>query len=1110
MPSKSRHVKENRSDGHELPAFDSDALSSLTQKIQNNLRKDGPEKVSKPSPATLNGKKVKKKKNKKKEDENREPPMGSARVGAKTEKKIGKSQSGQKQNSSLIPEFSQGKKRSRDGRVKEPREQKSGENVNGIKLGVRAPKPASGGDLNVDEDVQALGGTQEDIDLVRNVPSDSEIEGEDESNGSIATELQRFIRQLGVDTVGKQQLANDNPASDSDDEAPTLSQNAVVNGRANSDQPNGPDMNVLLTKTVGKGGKGTIPLSFEPQSEWHAVELPALPKFPYEATALPKSLTDRLHEHAKSLLERENKQYSAHKPSASSAHQFYSTIMSTGTLSDKISALTLSVQESPVHNMKALESLVGLARKRSRGQAVEVLGALKDLFGLGNLLPSNRKLRTFAGQPAIPAVFEPTNFQWTPKDPLPKHLQASHLIVWAYEDWLKAIYFEVLKIIETWCNDEVVFARGKAVDYLCQLLKEKPEQEANLLRLLVNKLGDSDKKIASKTSFHILQLETTHPLMKPTIITAIESDLLFRPGQSLHAKYYATITLNQTVLSGTEEGVARKLLDIYFSLFVKLLEKPESGKPTDVDPNKVIINRNGEVQGGGAAGGKKALKKQAEKEKSTAADEELCEKMISAVLTGVNRAIPFISTNDESFERHIGTLFKVTHSSNFNTSIQALMLIQQLTGTHQGLVDRFYRTLYESLLDPRLLTSSKQALYLNLLFRALRSDLNLKRVKAFAKRLLQVVALHQPSFTCGTIYLLRELESVFANLQAFIDQAPEDDDDEEHFKDVDQGHSNVPFTPNHEAPLVNAVSTRGTQESRQYDGRKRDPEHSNADYSCLWELTPFLQHYHPSVSLFASRLLTHHPMPPKPDLSLNTLIHFLDRFVYRNPKTTNASRGASIMQPMASGDSSALLVSAYSNKGRNRQPVNSEAFWKQDTGKVGADEVFFHRYFNALGKGREKAKKKKADKKRKDGEDSESEGDEDEIWKALVDSRPELDEDSDGGIFSEDDLGSEMDVLGDADDGPEDGEGEDLDDAQLSDSSFDLDDDDDEALLDSDEDAPIKEGDFDPESQLSKSKKTTTSGAPEEGEKRSVKRRRLKNLPTFASADDYAKMLDDD
>ena len=772
--------------------------------------------------------------------------------------------------------------------------------------------------------------------------------------------------------------------------------------------------------------------------------------------------------------------------------------MSTGTLSDKISALTLSVQESPVHNMKALESLVSLASKRSRGQAVEVLGALKDLFGPGNLLPSDRKLKTFASQPALCNAFDPTDFHWASGDPLPKELEEAHLISWAYEDWLKSTFFEVLKIIETWCNDEVVFARGKAVDYVCQLLKEKPEQEANLLRLLVNKLGDSDKKIASKTSFNILQLEATHPLMKPTIIAAIESDILFRPGQSSCAKYYASITLNQTVLSGKEGGVARKLLDIYFGLFIQLLEKPKEAKSAAAGVNGISINRKGEVQGGGGSAGKKAQKKLAENEKSTTADEDLREKMLSAVLTGVNRAIPFTDTTDEYFERHLDTLFKVTHSSNFNTSIQALMLIQQLNGPHQSSTDRFFRTLYESLLDSRLLTSSKQALYLNLLFRAMRSDLNVKRVKAFAKRLLQVVAMHQPSFTCGTLYLLRELESVFANLESFIDQAEvNSDEEEEDFRDVQEQ------LPNKIIPDVEPSPRKTNKLASKYDGRKRDPEYSNADKSTLWEVTPFLQHYHPSVSLFATRLLTHSEMPPKPDLSLNTLIHFLDRFVYRNPKATNTPKGASIMQPMAGGDSSALLVSAYSNKSSNEPPVNSEAFWKQESEKVNADEVFFHKYFNTLGRGKEKASKKKSERKADSAKsDSEDEGDEDEIWKALVESRPELDEGSDSG-FEDNDIESDMEEMdidglgselgkedGSADGGfPEGAEG-------FPDLDEDDEDDEDEVPIDI-EDASDKEV---------TSSKLESVVQPETGKR--GKRRRLKNLPTFASADDYAEMLE--
>ena len=777
--------------------------------------------------------------------------------------------------------------------------------------------------------------------------------------------------------------------------------------------------------------------------------------------------------------------------------------MSTGTLSDKISALTLSVQESPVHNMKALEGLISLASKRSRGQAVEVLGALKDLFGPGNLLPSDRKLRAFANQPALSNAFGPLNLHWTSRDPLPGKIEEIHLVSWAYEDWLKSTFFEVLIIIETWCNDEVVFVRSKAVDYVCQLLKAKPEQEANLLRLLVNKLGDSDKKIASKTSFSILQLEAAHPLMKPTIIAAIESELLFRPSQSLHAKYYASITLNQTVLSGKEGDVARKLLDIYFSLFIKLLESLDGVKPAATDVSISSINKKGEVQGGGGFVGKKALKKLAEEQKATTADEDLKEKMLSAVLTGVNRAIPFTDTSDELFERQLDTLFKVTHSSNFNTSTQALMLIQQLNRPHQGSMDRFYRTLYESLFDARLLMSSKQTLYLNLLFRALRSDLNVKRIKAFEKRLLQVVAMHQPSFICGTLYLLGELESINPHLEVFIDQREEDSGDEENFRDVEEQ------LPNRTIAGRGASSQKINTLAAKYDGRKRDPKHSNADRSSLWEATLFLQHYHPSVALFATRLLTHNGMPPKPDLSMNTLIHFLDRFVYRNPKATNAPRGASIMQPMAGGDSSALLVSAYSGESNTRQPVNSEAFWKQASEKVNADEVFFHKYFSTFGRGKGKTGKKKTQRKA-EAEDSEDGADEDEIWEALMQSKPELDEGSDSG-FGDENAESEMDEMnhdelkgktvkvdesarGNLAGGPKD--------------LLELDDDDHEVFLDSDDDSSLSdlEGAFDEEVTSSKPNSTVKL----EKEKHGSKRRRLRDLPTFASVDEYAKLLDED
>lgn len=179
------------------------------------------------------------------------------------------------------------------------------------------------------------------------------------------------------------------------------------------------------------------------------------------------------------------------------------------------------------------------------------------------------------------------------------------------------------------------------------------------------------------------------------------------------------------------------------------------------------------------------------------------------------------------------TLFRITHSSNFNTSIQALMLIEQLATAKHLSVDRFYRTLYESLLDPRLITSSKHALYLNLLFRALRSDLNIRRVKAFVKRMTQVITLHQPAFICGIIYLIRELEGIFPGLKSlFKDPEVTDEEEEEIFRDVPEDGAAVIELP----PVVEKVGFT----SEAYDGRKRDPEHSNADKSCLWEIVSLI------------------------------------------------------------------------------------------------------------------------------------------------------------------------------------------------------------------------------------------------------------------------------
>lgn len=188
------------------------------------------------------------------------------------------------------------------------------------------------------------------------------------------------------------------------------------------------------------------------------------------------------------------------------------------------------------------------------------------------------------------------------------------------------------------------------------------------------------------------------------------------------------------------------------------------------------------------------------------------------------------------------TLFRITHNGTFNISIQALNLIHQVTSAKETVSERFYRTLYESLLDPRLATSSKQAMYLNLLFKAIRTDTSGARRAAFVKRTMQVLGTHQPPFICGAFYLLGELFSTTPGLRNMLSQ-PEEDDELEHFVDApdpDDEEDTVEDKAVEPKVVAQAVPPAEKVWDTTYDGRKRDPQYAHAEGSCLWEIVSWL------------------------------------------------------------------------------------------------------------------------------------------------------------------------------------------------------------------------------------------------------------------------------
>lgn len=79
---------------------------------------------------------------------------------------------------------------------------------------------------------------------------------------------------------------------------------------------------------------------------------------------------------------------------------------------------------------------------------------------------------------------------------------------------------------------------------------------------------------------------------------------------------------------------------------------------------------------------------------------------------------------------------------------------------------------YRKMLDPGLMTCSKHAMFLNLVYKSLKADVMLRRVKAFVKRLLQITCTQMPPFICGALYLVSEILKAKPDLRSQLDDHP--------------------------------------------------------------------------------------------------------------------------------------------------------------------------------------------------------------------------------------------------------------------------------------------------------------------------------------------------
>ncbi|XP_030053962.1 CCAAT/enhancer-binding protein zeta [Microcaecilia unicolor] len=666
-------------------------------------------------------------------------------------------------------------------------------------------------------------------------------------------------------------------------------------------------------------------LLIKPGGKWYDLE------YTKEYTSEPQNETDvsKYKALAQNLYEHEAYLYKSKKDLKKGANSAWmKTVVSSGTLADRMAAMTLLIQDAAIHTLQFLETLVNLVRKQgSRRQSLMALDTLKELL-LSDLLPDNCKLHTFSQHP-FNRLEEMSSGNRDARD--------RRLIIWYFEHQLKQHVTEFLQVLETMSHDTLLATKTRVLTVIHELLCNKPEGEKILLVQLVNKLGDPQYRLATKASYLLETLLHKHPNMKVVVCREVER-LLYRPNISPKAQYYGICFLNQTILSHEESELANKLITIYFSFFRSCVKK-----------------------------------------------KDMESKMLRALLMGVNRAYPYSQAGNEKVKEQLDTLFKIVHLVNFNTSVQALMLLFQVMDSQQTVSNRYYAALYRKLLDPGLALCSKQSMFLNLVYKSMKADVVLRRVKAFVKRLLQVACAQLPPFICGALYLVSEILRMKPGLRVLLQEQGESDE-EEVFQDLNEDDDEVKtFTDvgkkmeaergsklvnsNPPASWVHHQNLKGEKNLCVYDPLNRNPLFCGADHTCLWELKKFVEHFHPSVALFAKTILQGNSIQYSGDpLQDFTLMRFLDRFVYRNPKLhiTKENTHNVVMRPKRK---------LFMNDVRSFA-VNSKEFLEQEESKIPVDEVFFHRFYKKLDKSKQK-------KKRHEDEESVEDVDDDEFEKLL-------------------------------------------------------------------------------------------------------------------------------
>ncbi|GKY95116.1 hypothetical protein MPSEU_000475500 [Mayamaea pseudoterrestris] len=578
--------------------------------------------------------------------------------------------------------------------------------------------------------------------------------------------------------------------------------------------------------------------------------------------------------------------------------------MKKGTLKDRIAAMSVVASTDSIHKLYALDGLLQMAgcsesgSQQTNSRVVQLAAeALEELF-INTYLPPDRKLHSLAQRPFY--LFE--HVEGAKKQTI-KTLSPKVLLLWRFEELVKDKYHRFLhQCLDKTLRDGMEMDKISALRTTSSLLTSVSEGERILLQLIVNKLGDPSKKVAAAAGHELRKVLQKHPSMQLIIAREVQQ-LAFRPGLKSRALYHCISFLNQLKLQrdkfnvegSVKASLPASLISSYFRLFDVAIGK----QPEFSDDREEL---------------------------------EMKSRLLSALLSGVNRAHPYLPEKDKGMDDHLDSLYRVVHTAPPAACTQALLLLFHVAvgsnsdqdGNNEGDVtdaglkrqQRFYRALYASLSKTSMLSSGKHLTMLfNLLYKAMKYDTDTTRVIAFTKRVMCTTMHCSSAVLAASLFLLNEIARRHSVVLSCFHEALEDP------------HCRRVLDPTKREPS-GALSLEGVPEEGDCTVKKAP----------LWELALVKHHFHPSVDKFTDTLGSiGYNGDPLRDFGLLT---FLDKFAYRNPKSSQH-----VIERIKQGTSVGVRRSGRDNiiQSLSTPPVNDSSFLHRQ--KVDVHEEFFHRFF---------------------------------------------------------------------------------------------------------------------------------------------------------------------